>query len=94
MNASSRTTTPAQAPWHEAIDALKLAWKRLPVAPRCALVMGPWVAAGLLLALAQTCEQAVHRGEQLRAEQRQRPLGASTDVPLRTAAAPGVATGL
>jgi hypothetical protein len=47
----------------------------------CTLVTGTVLAAGLLAALASTCQEQVQRGERLRAEQRMAP-------PVLVAAAP------
>lgn len=96
--ASRRSTVSVLARADASRAATLAAWQRLSPLSRCAAVAAGVLAIGLLCALAQTCEEAVARGERLRAEQRQ--LAATKPVPavaapLLTARAPGGAgTGL
>ena len=55
-------------------------------ADRSAITAGSLVALALLLALVQTCEESIRKGELLRAEQRQMVQSPAAEVGTRTAA--------
>ena len=71
------------------------AWRSLSRADRSAIAAGSLAALALLLALVQTCEESIRKGELLRAEQRQMVLSPAAEVGTRTASvAATVASGL
>lgn len=76
--------TPSLAPARALVPAgvvsgLKAGWQRLPSTDRRLISVGAALAVVLLIALVQTCQASVQKGERLRAEQRQQAV-AGTEV--------------
>ncbi|MFT3953776.1 MAG: hypothetical protein QM722_05090 [Piscinibacter sp.] len=90
MNSNASLSTLSQLMLHGPLDAATRAWQRLHLVERVASVVALALAAGLLLALAQACEESVLRGERLRAEQRQAALR-SISSPATVVALHGIA---